>query len=442
MNKLKESHNRLNAIITFVENDTTDKNKIYYVAKDNISTKGIKTTAGSNYLKDYCPIYDATVIKKLNDNNGVLLAKTSMDELGMGGTGINCLTGPVKNPFDSTRISGGSSGGSAALVGDKAINYALATDTGDSIRKPAGFCNAIGVKPTYGRVSRYGVVPYASSLDHVGFFTSTIKQSCKLLSIIQGYDPLDMSSSDMPLIDYVDNLTDDVKNKKIGIFKNVVDLMTNKDQIEAFNNLIATLKAKGAIISYIELSNELLRAALPTYTIISNCEASANHSNLDGIRFGIQENGNSMDDVMINSRTKGFSYNVRKRMLFGSFGLYEKNQEYIFKKAQKIRRLLCDQYIKQIEDLDAILAPSSLGVPPTFEEATKESISDEYLIGENHLILSNFTGFPSMTVPLCFSEGLPFGINITCKAYQEMTMFNIANTICNIVGICNEVEDE
>ena len=439
--KALKSQEKINSFITIVEpiiNDNNGKlNNLYYAAKDNFCTKDILTTASSNILSNYIPKYNATVIDKLEQNGAILIGKTSMDELGMGGTNLNAINGSTSNPYDLTRMTGGSSGGSAAVVSANIVDLALGTDTGDSIRKPAGFTGTIGVKPTYGRISRYGVIPYASSLDHVGYFTHNVELSAKVLEVIAGRDDKDFTSSFKEVLEYSKHLTKDLTNKKIGILKNVTNLMKDPDLVKAFNKLVQDLKDKGATIIDINLDNNLLKSILPTYLIIANCEASANHSNLDGLRFGDQKPGQSMEEIMMNSRTEGLSYNVRKRFIFGSYGLFEENQQDVFVKAQKVRRLINDKYLEQLKDLDAILAPSSLNIAPLKDAKTTidDELTDEYLIGENHLVISNFTGCPSMTLPLCYSNNMPMGINITSNHFDEQNMFNIALAIEELTGL-------
>ena len=448
MNKIYDkavaSQDKINSFITLVE-PKENNNKgllsgICYAAKDNFSTKGIRTTASSKILSNYVPVYDSTVINKMEKAGAILIGKTSMDELGMGGTNLNALNGPTSNPYDLNRITGGSSGGSAAVVSANIVDIALGTDTGDSIRKPAGFTGTVGVKPTYGRISRYGVIPYASSLDHVGYFTNNVELSTKVLEVIAGRDDKDFTSSFKDVESYSDNLNKEVKGKKIGVLKNVTNLIYNKEQLESFNAIVNALKEKGAIVTEINLDNNLLRTILPTYQVIANCEASANHSNLDGLRFGVQQPGDTMEEIMINSRTEGLSYNVRKRFIFGSFGLFEENQQDVFVKAQKIRRLICDQYLKELNNLDAIIAPSSLDIAPlkTHVITKNDELKDEYLIGENHLVIANFTGCPSMTIPMCYSNNMPMGLNITSNHFDEQNMFNIAYAIEEICGLKNK----
>lgn len=412
--------------------------KLSYMAigvKDNISTKGIKTTASSRILDNYVPVYDATVIEKLKDAGAILIAKTSMDELGMGGTNLNAYTGPVHNPYDLQRISGGSSGGSAVMVASGIVDVALGTDTGDSVRKPASFCGVVGVKPSYGRISRYGVIPYASSLDHIGYFASDVKTAATFLGCVAGRDLKDMTSSEKPVLEYEKLLNSDLSGKTIGVFQEVLDLIDNPKVLEAFSCLIEKLKEKGAIIKPFSVDKKLLRALLPTYYMIANCEATSNHANLDGIRFGVRETGSNAVETMIASRTNGFSSQVKMRFLIGGFGLLKENQEKIFKKAQRVRRLIVEAVLKQLETVDCFIAPASNNIAPLIDSKQETTYDDKTLIIENHMVIGNFAGLPSMTVPLTFDKNCPIGVNITCKAFDEMTMFDVGLAIEEITGL-------
>lgn len=303
---------RLNAFVTItndealknIENLDVKENEILKgipgVFKDNYNTKGIKTTASSKMLEDYIPVYNATVVDKLYEAGISLIGKSSMDELAMGGTNKSALTGPVFNPWDSSRIAGGSSGGSAALVGSGVVPFALGSDTGDSIRKPAGFCGVVGFKPTWGRISRFGVIPYASSLDHVGAFTRNVRDMAIVTEALAGRDDRDMTSSNLPVPHYLENLTSDIKGMKIAVLTTVSDEIGNKDIKENFEHVIATLKELGAEVGEVTIPQYLARAILPTYTIIANSEATSNHSCLDGIKYGDRQPGSSTDEVMIN----------------------------------------------------------------------------------------------------------------------------------------------
>ena len=444
----KQTHEKLNAIVTFVDHteqleeiknmdSTLPLYGVPVAVKDNISTKGIRTTASSRILDNYVPVFDSTVVKKLKEAGAIVFAKTSMDELGMGGTNLNAYTGKVNNPYDVTRISGGSSGGSAAVVAQGIVPVALGTDTGDSIRKPAAYCGIVGFKPTYGRISRYGVIPYASSLDHVGYFTTCIKDAAKMLEVCAGRDDLDMTSSYMPVEEYEKNLNSDIKGKKIAILDNVMKSIEDKRIVDNFNDIVSKLEARGAIVERVSLDDTLMQTLLPVYLIIANSEASANHSNLDGIRFGVREEGANLEEIMTNSRTKGFSSQVRKRFVLGSYSLFEENQEKLYRKAQKVRRVIVNEYSKILKEYDVVMATAAPTIAPRPEESVGEKMSDIYLVADNYMVLGNFTGYPSLTLPSGFVDGCPVGINVTAQAFDEQTLFNICKAIEEETGLEN-----
>ncbi len=445
LQEAKVSQEDLNAVVTFVEvedqiqalqgNTHSPFYGVPIALKDNVSTKGITTTASSRILSNYVPVYDATITKKLKEAGAIVIAKTSMDELGMGGTNMNAYTGKANNPYDLERITGGSSGGSAALVAKGIVPFAIGTDTGDSVRKPASYCGVVGVKPTYGRISRYGIIPYASSLDHVGYFTSNVKDAAIALEVLAGRDDLDMTSSTREVEAYATLLNSDVKGKRIAIIENVQDAITNDVIKTSFNQIVEQLKQRGAIVESVRFNEAHMKALLPTYYVLSNAEATANHSNLDGIRFGMREEGNDLEEIMTRSRTKGFSSAVRKRFVIGSYSLHVENQEKLYKKAQRVRRVLVNELKEVLSKYDALLASAAGSVAPYPNEKCGEDLSVSHLVAENHMLLGNFSGFPSMTIPQVMVDGLPVGINVMTNAFDETGMFVIAKAIEEITGL-------
>ncbi|WP_300628415.1 Asp-tRNA(Asn)/Glu-tRNA(Gln) amidotransferase subunit GatA [uncultured Thomasclavelia sp.] len=445
---------RLNAFVTVtkdealknIENLDVKENEILKgipgVFKDNYNTKGIKTTASSKMLEDYIPVYNATVVDKLYEAGISLIGKSSMDELAMGGTNKSALTGPVFNPWDSSRIAGGSSGGSAALVGSGVVPFALGSDTGDSIRKPAGFCGVVGFKPTWGRISRFGVIPYASSLDHVGAFTRNVRDMAIVTEALAGRDDRDMTSSNLPVPHYLENLTNDIKGMKIAVLTTVSDEIRNKDIKENFEHVIATLKELGAEVGEVTIPQYLARAILPTYTIIANSEATSNHSCLDGIKYGDRQPGSSTDEVMINSRTDGFGAHIKRRFILGNLALATENQERMFRKAQRVRRLIVEELNKIYSEYDIILTPNSGSVAPKLDEANDDRLSDEYIILENHLALGNFAGTPSISIPSGFSDKMPIAVNLMGRVFEEQTVLNTAYALEQALGFANQYSRE
>lgn len=443
LEKAKKLQPELNDVITFVDPqeqldnlpETGLMRGVPIALKDNVCTKGILTTAASNILKNYVPVYDAEIVTKLKNAGAVCIAKSSMDELAMGGTNLTANIGPAHNPYDVTRITGGSSGGSAALVASGVVPMAIGSDTGDSVRKPASYCGVVGVKPTYGRISRYGVIPYASSLDHVGYFTRSIEDACISLEVLAGRDDRDMTSSYREVPKYSALLNSDMHGKKIAILSNVVDSIKNEETVKLFNSLMEELRKRGAVVEEYTFDEALMRAILPTYYLIANCEATSNHSNLDGIRFGVRKEGADMAEIMTNTRTEGFGPLIRRRFVIGSYGLFEENQERLFRKAQKVRRLIVDAMKECLKDYDCIIAPASGSIAPHIEgDYNEDQLSEDYLVSENYMAMANFSGYPSMTVPMGFIEGCPIGVNLTTRAFDEETMFDIGKAIEEITG--------
>lgn len=450
--KAKESQSELNAVVTFVdvEEQITELNTIEndaplygvpIVLKDNVSTKGNLTTASSRILDNYVPVYNAHIVDKLKQAGAVVIAKASMDELGMGGTNKNAYTGKVNNPWDTARISGGSSGGSAVLVAKGIVPLAIGTDTGDSVRKPAAYNGVIGVKPTYGRISRYGIIPYASSLDHVGYFTTAIEDAAIALEVLAGRDDRDMTSSFEEVKPYAKDLHANIKGKRIAILDNVQNAIEDSEITSNFNDLMKKLESRGAIVEHVRLDDKLMHAILPTYYIIANAEATANHSNLDGIRFGMREDGENVEDVMIHSRTKGFCSYVRKRFVIGSYSLFVENQDKIFRKAQKVRRLIVDELKKTLDNYDIVIASAAPSIAPLSEDSKDEQLGKDAIVADNHMILGNFSGYPSITIPTGFSKGMPIAVNMSAKPFDEQTLFNIGKAIEEETGLKgNDVE--
>ena len=443
---------RLNAFVTITKEKAyhdlkeTDfhslLNGIPYVLKDNFSTDGIKTTASSRMLENYVPIYNAYVVERINQQGSCLIGKSSMDELGMGDTNKTALTGPVYNPWDSSRIAGGSSGGSAALVGSGVVPFALGSDTGDSVRKPAGFCGVVGFKPTWGRISRYGLIPFASSLDHVGILTRNVRDIAIVLEVIAGRDDKDMTSSMYDVPHYLENLTHQIEGIKIGVLKTVVDEIHHPEIKKNFKMICKILKDHGATVNDVTISKDLMKAILPAYHVIANCEATSNHACLDGIKYGNREEGHTVEEIMIHSRTKGFSQSTQSHFLMGQLALEKNNQEKMLKKAQCVRKLLVNELNHIYEEYDLILTPNSGFIAPHIDEKPVDRLSEDNIIIENHLCLGNFAGTPSLSLPSGFVDGMPIAINLMGRLFEEQTVLNVAYALENILGLKNQFSRE
>lgn len=409
---------------------------IPYLLKDNFSTKDIPTTASSNILKNYVPVFDATVVTKLKAKKAILIGKTTLDELAMGGTGTSGHLGITYNPYNEKkeRLCGGSSCGSAAGVSSCITPFSIGSDTGDSVRKPASFNGLVGIKPTWGRISRYGLFSFANSLDHVAYFTRSVEDSAIILNALAGRDDRDMTSSYEKVENYVDFLP--TKGSKIAVIKEIIDSVHDEFYIKKFYEFIDNLKAQGYVVDVVSMDEKLLRAVLPVYFVISCAEAGSNNANLDGIKFGVRKDGNSYDEIMKNSRTEGFGELIKRRFILGSFALFAENKDDLFFRAQKARRLIVDAYNKILSEYDAVLAPAAPSIAPKFTDSS-EKLSSNYLIADNHLAIQNFAGLPSLTLPLCFENGMPIGINITTKIFEERKIFSICRDFEEIIGLKN-----
>ena len=447
---IKKYQDKYNSFVTILESiEEQDSNTILqgipYALKDNLSTKGILTTASSNILKDYIPVYDATVYKKLKESGAVLVGKTVLDELAMGGTGTTGHTGIVRNPWDSSRLIGGSSAGSAAAVALGLVPFAIGSDTGDSIRKPAGFGGVVGFKPTYGRISRYGLFAFASSMDHVGVFTRNVKDAAIVTDIIKGQDKYDMTSLKDDNKIYANLLDNDIKGKKLFYIKEICNLDNYKDTndktlietLTKFQETIETCRKLGFIVEEVSFDKDLLNAIYPTYMTISCAEATSNNANLTGIQFGPRAKGHNIEDIIMNARTEGFSELIKRRFILGSYILQKENQEKLFLNACRVRRLIVDKINELFKIYDGLILPTSGGIAPHFDEAS-DKLSDRYLLLENHLAIGNFGGFPSITIPSGFVENMPISINITGRVKEDDLVLNMANIIEEELGYKNQ----
>ena len=413
------------------------------VIKDNYSTKDIPTTGSSNILNGYVPIFSSEVVLRLEKEGAIVIAKSTMDELAMGGTGTTGHLGITYNPWDKskTRLVGGSSCGSAVAVSAGIVPYSIGSDTGDSVRKPASFAGLVGFKPTWGRISRFGLFPFATSLDHVAYFSRNVYDSAYLLNVLAGHDDKDFSSSFNKVEDYTSRINEGVKGKKIAVIKEIVDSLKDKEVLMAFNKSITHLKNQGAIVESVSIDDKLLKAIYPTYVIISCAESTSNNANLDGIKFGNRIEGESFEEVMINTRTNGFSPLIKRRFVIGSFSLLKENQDELFVRAQKCRRLIVNAFNKVFENYDAIYAPASPSIAPLIKSKS-DALSNEYLIADNYMAFANMGGFPSITLPIGFEENMPFGANLTAKPFAESSLFAIANEIEKGTGLANLVAKE
>ena len=449
-----EIQEKCNAFVTILDDaegvEVTDHllSGIPYGVKDNYSTKGILSTGSSNTLKDYVPFFNATAIENLNKVGAVKVNKTAMDEFGMGGTGTTGHTGIQLNPWDLSRICAGSSSGSAAAVAAGVYPYALGSDTGDSIRKPAGYCGIVGYKPTYGMISRYGLFPFASSLDHCGALARSVRDVAIVVDNMKGIDARDMTSWDSSNIHLLEACTGDVKGKKVCYVKELCDVENypNADQelidhLENFKKTLEIVKGLGIEVDEVSVDRKLLNAIFSVYRVIHSAEATSNMSNLTGIIFGPRGEGDNYIDMIKDHRTKGFSPLIKRRFIIGSYVLQKENQDRYFKNAQRARRMIVDTWKELYKTYDAVLCPVGIGPAKKLDELDKE-LDINTLTLDEQLQVANFGGFPSITIPNGFVSELPVGINITGNCYDDENVINIAYALESAMDYKGQIAKE
>ena len=392
--------------------------------KDVIVTKDVKTTCASKILSNYIPPYDATAVERLEAAGGIILGKANCDEFAMGSSNENSAFGPVRNPVALDRVPGGSSGGSAAVVAQGTAVVSLGSDTGGSIRQPASFCGCVGVTPTYGRVSRYGLVAFASSLDHIGPFSRTVADSATLLGAIAGRDERDATSARHPVPDYAALLGDSVKGLKLGLPKEYFAGLAPEtgDRIMAG---VEVLKQLGCEVSEVSLPHT--EYAIATYYIICTAEVSANLSRFDGARYGVRSSkSDTLSDMYKNSRGEGFGTEVKRRIMLGSYVLSHGYYDAFYLKAQKVRNLLTQDFTKAFEQVDALITPVSPF--PAFKIGEKVNDPIQMYLSDIYTITGDLAGIPCMSVPCGTTpDGLPVGMQILTKHFAEDVMFRLAH---------------
>ncbi len=376
-------------------------------------------------LENFVPPYDATVVKKLKDSGMVMVGKANLDEFAMGSSTENSAFGVTKNPWDYTRVPGGSSGGSAAAVAADQALYATGSDTGGSIRQPAGFCSVVGLKPTYGRVSRFGLVAFGSSLDQIGPITKDVTDAALVLNAIAGYDPNDSTSVNVPVPDYTKALTGDIKGLRIGIPKEYfVDSMQTEVK-KVIEQAIKKLEELGAIVEW-DVSLSLTDYALATYYLIAPAEASANLARYDGTKYGHRaREGDSMWDIMGKTREDGFGAEVKRRIMIGTYALSAGYYDAYYKKAQSLRRLIWEEFNQAFSKYDALVTPTSPTVPFKIGEKTDDPM--QMYLSDVCVLPINIAGIPGISVPGGFVDGLPVGLQVLGKSFDEETILHIAH---------------
>jgi aspartyl-tRNA(Asn)/glutamyl-tRNA(Gln) amidotransferase subunit A len=391
--------------------------------KDNMCTRGTRTTCGSRILPNFVPPYDATVVQKLRSAGAVFVGKTNMDEFAMGSSTENSGYFPTHNPWDLERVPGGSSGGSGAAVAAAEAIYALGSDTGGSVRLPASFCGVVGLKPTYGRVSRYGLVAYASSLDQIGPLTRDVTDCALVMNAIAGIDPLDSTSADVPTPDYTQALTGEVKGLRIGVpgeyFGEGVDARVHA----AIDAAIRVLEGMGASVA--ETSLPHTRYAIASYYIIAPAEASANLARYDGMKYGLSVAGKDMWDCYALTRQQGFGAEVKRRIMLGTYALSSGYYDAYYLKAQKVRTLIKRDFDQAFEQFDVLVTPVCPTVAFKLGEKTADSLS--MYLSDVCTVTVNQAGIPGISVPCGFVDGMPVGMQILAPAFGEETLLRVAH---------------
>ncbi len=392
--------------------------------KDIFCTQGVRTSAGSKMLDNFVSPYDATIIRKFNAAGTVSLGKTNMDEFAMGSSNESSFYGACKNPWDLDRVPGGSSGGSAAAIAAGLTPAATGTDTGGSIRQPAAFCNLTGLKPTYGRVSRYGMIAYASSLDQGGPMALTAEDAAMMMNVMAGMDPLDSTSADKPVPDYTASLNQPLSGLKIGLPKEFFAEQLNNEIAATVHAAIKEYEALGATVKEVSLPNTAL--SVPAYYIIAPSEASSNLSRFDGVRYGYRcEEPKDLEDMYKRTRGEGFGTEVKRRIMVGTYALSEGFYDAYYKKAQQIRRLIQQDFVRVLSEVDVIMGPTT---PTTaFKLGEKTSDPVEMYMEDIFTLSLNLAGLPGMSIPCGFSHGLPVGLQIIGNYFAEEKLLNVAH---------------
>lgn len=391
--------------------------------KDLIITEGVPTTAGSRILENFLPPYNATAIQKLYDAGAVLLGKTNLDEFGMGSSTENSAFFDTRNPWDLERVPGGSSGGSAAAVAADEALFALGTDTGGSIRQPASLCGIVGLKPTYGRVSRYGLIAYASSLDQIGPLTKTVRDAALVLNAIAGYDPCDSTSVDRPVPDYTAGLKGEIRGVRLAVPREYFVEGMEPGVESAVRAALDTLTGLGAEVEEVSLPHT--DYALPTYYLIAPAEASANLARYDGVKYGLSVPADEMWESFRRTRGQGFGPEVKRRIMLGTYALSAGYYEAYYKKAQQIRTLIRQDFDQVLQSCDVVVAPTS----PTTAFRLGERIDDplQMYLSDIFTLSVNLAGLPGISVPCGFSNGLPVGLQFIGRPFEEAILLQVAH---------------
>jgi len=408
---------------------TSERGPLHGVAiaiKDNICTKGMQTTCGSQILHNYKAQYDATAVSRLKDAGAVIVGKTNMDEFAMGSSNETSAFGNVKNPWDTARVPGGSSGGSAAAVASGVVRAALGSETGGSVRQPASLCGVVGLKPTYGRISRYGLVAFASSLDNIGIFGQTCRDVADVLNVIAGRDHCDATSADVSVPDHAATLNDDIEGKKIGVPRALFGEGLDDEVRELVERSIDDFRTLGAEIVDVELPHA--KYGIAVYYIIATAEASSNLARYDGVRYGFRaEEADQLRKMYFKTREEGFGAEVKRRIMLGTYVLSSGYYDAYYSKAQKVRTLVKQDYAKAFSKCDVILTPTSPSVAFKIGEKSEDPLA--MYLNDIYTVSANLAGVPGISVPCGLSKsGLPVGTQLIGNYWSEASLLNLAHT--------------
>jgi aspartyl-tRNA(Asn)/glutamyl-tRNA(Gln) amidotransferase subunit A len=440
LERIEASQPKLNALISITREEAlqsaqaadralasgnaTQLTGVPIVHKDIFCTQGIRTTCGSRMLENFVAPYDATVVAKLKSAGAVTLGKANMDEFAMGSSNENSYFGPVQNPWKTGSVPGGSSGGSAAVVAARLAPAATATDTGGSIRQPAALCGVTGLKPTYGRVSRYGMIAFASSLDQGGVIAATAEDAALVLRAIAGFDPKDSTSVERDVPDYVSSLNAPLAGLKIGLLKEFFDKGLDAEVERRIRDALTVYEKLGASLREVSLPN--LPLSVPAYYVVAPAECSSNLARFDGVRFGHRcENPRDLMDLYKRSRGEGFGAEVKRRIMTGTYVLSAGYYDAYYLKAQKVRRLIADDFARAFSEVDVLMGPTT--PTPAFQIGAKVSDPVTMYLNDIYTIGANLAGVPAMSLPCGFVDGLPVGLQIVAPQFGEARMLNVAH---------------
>ena len=441
LDRIRTHNNQLNAYITVCEDEALEQARaadqkiqqktagkltgIPLAHKDIFCTKGVRTSCASKMLDNFIAPYNATVVDRVNTAGMVTLGKTNMDEFAMGSSNETSFYGPVKNPWDNARVPGGSSGGSAAAVAAKLAPVATGTDTGGSIRQPASLCNLTGLKPTYGRISRYGMIAFASSLDQAGPLARSAEDAALLLNEMAGFDTLDSTSVERDVPDYTATLKDSIVGLKIGLPKEYFSEGLDPQVAATIEAAIKTYEKLGATIKDITLPNTSL--AVPTYYVVAPAECSSNLSRMDGVRFGHRcDDPKDLLDLYQRSRGEGFGEEVKRRIMTGTYALSSGYYDAYYLKAQQCRRLISNDFQQAFSDIDVIMGPTTPTTAFKLGDKTDDPIS--MYLADIYTISTNLAGLPALSIPAGFVKGLPVGLQIIGNYFEEARLLNVAHS--------------